>query len=160
MQNFEPYVRRPLAFLGQHNAEDWRIKAYAVSAKLLPLPEDMVSEGIKYVMQFLPQPALTKSRYGVGFLIIHQGTMRNWYLLDWWEDGDIIHHQLFSSPLDNPGSITAEPDKSLIACVHELRIINFESEAWIKTILCSEAKPSFENYLSSHMDSSESNVPS
>lgn len=59
----------------------------------------------------------------------------------WWENGDIIHHQLFSSPLANPGSITAEPDKSLIACVHELRVINFDSEAWIKTVLCSEDNP-------------------
>ena len=111
-------------------------------------------------MQYLPQPAVTKWRYGVGFLIIHHGTMRNWFLLDWWENEDIIHHQLFSSPLDDPESITAETDKSLIACVHELRIINFESEAWIKTVLCSGETPSFENYLNLHLDSNESDTPS
>jgi hypothetical protein len=66
---------------------------------------------------------LTEQRYGVGFLIIHHGTMRNWYLLDWWEKGDIIHQKLFSSPLDKPGSISVEPDKSLIACVLDQDIL-------------------------------------
>ena len=160
MHDFEPYVRRPLEYIGQHKAEGWRIKVYGISAKSLPLPEQIVSDGIKRLMQYLPQPAVTKSRYGVGFLIIHHGTMRNWFLLDWWENEDIIHHLLFSSPLDDPGTITVESDKSLIACVHELKIINFESEAWIETVLCSGETPSFENYLNLHLDSSESNMPS
>ena len=155
MHDFEPYVERSLDFIGQHDAEGWRIKVYAISATSLPLPEEIVSQGIKTVMKFLPQPALTEWRYGVGFLTIHHGTMRNWFLLDWWENEDIIHHLLFSSPLDKPGSITAEPDKSLIACVHELRVINFESAAWIKTVLCSDKKPSFENYLNLCLNASE-----
>jgi hypothetical protein len=90
---------------------------------------------------------VTNNSYGIGFLIIHQGTMRNWYLPDWWEQEDIIHHKLFSSPLDYPRAISAEPDKSLIACVHELRVVNFESETWIKTVLCDNDKSSFAKYL-------------
>ena len=81
--------------------------------------------------------------------------MENWYLLDWWEKEDIIHHKLFSSPLDKPSSISTELDKSLIACVHELRVITFESEAWIKTVLCQDDKPSFENYLKLHLNSDD-----
>ena len=154
MYELDPYVRRPTEFIGQYDSQGWRVKAYGISAKSLPLPEEIVSEGLKSVMQYLPQPALTEQRYGVGFLIIHQGIMRNWFLLDWWENEDIIHHQLFSSPLDEPKLITSEPDKSLIACVHELRVINFESEAWIKTVLCSDEKPDFEKYLKLRMKSS------
>ncbi len=155
MHNFDPYVARPIKFIDQVSSEGWRIKIYGISAKSLPLPKDVVSEGIKNVLSYLPQPALTEQRYGVGFLIIHHGTMRNWYLLDWWEKEDIIHQKLFSSPLDKPSSISTEPDKSLIACVHELRVINFESEAWIKTVLCRDAKPSFDSYLRLHLDSSK-----
>ncbi len=155
MHDFDPYVSRPIEFIDQVNPDGWRIKVYGISAQSLPLPEEVVSEGIKIVLPHLPQPALTEQRYGVGFLIIHHGTMRNWYLLDWWEKEDIIHHKLFSSPLDEPGSISIEPDKSLIACVHELRIINFESETWIKTVLCRDDKPSFEKYLNLRFNSSE-----
>lgn len=147
MHNLDPYVSRPTEFIDQVNSEGWRIKVYGISASSLPLPKEIVSEGTQFAVSHLPQPALTEHRYGVGFLIIHHGTMRNWFLLDWWENEDIIHHKLFSSPLDNPGSITIEPDKSLIACVHELRIITFESEAWIKTVLCKDDEPSFDRYL-------------
>ncbi len=155
MHNFDPYVARPIKFIDQVSSEGWRIKIYGISAKSLPLPKDVVSEGIKNVLSYLPQPALTEQRYGVGFLIIHHGTMRNWYLLDWWEKEDIIHHKLFSSPLDKPSSISTELDKSLIACVHELRVITFESEAWIKTVLCQVDKPSFDSYLKLRLDCSE-----
>jgi hypothetical protein len=31
--------------------------------------------------------------------------------------------------------------------VHELRIITFESETWIKTALCKDDDPSFDRYL-------------
>jgi hypothetical protein len=147
MQNFDPYIMRPTKFIDQIDSEGWRIKVYGISAKSLPLPKEVVSEGMKIALSHLPQPALSEQRYGVGFLIIHHGTMRNWYLLDWWEKEDIIHHKLFSSPLEKPSSISAEPDKSLIACVHELRVITFESEAWIKTVLGRNGKPSFEKYL-------------
>ena len=155
MHDFDPFVMRPTKFINQVNSEGWRIKIYGISTKSLPLPQEVVSEGMKSVLSHLPQPALTEQRYGVGFLIIHQGTMRNWYLLDWWEKEDIIHHKLFSSPLDEPSAISTEPDKTLIACVHELRVINFESEAWIKTVLCRDNKPSFESYLDLRLDQGE-----
>jgi hypothetical protein len=74
--------------------------------------------------------------------------MRNWFLLDWWEQTDILHHQLFSSPLNDPNMITAETDKSLIACVHELRVVSFESEAWINSVLSTSPDENFEKYLS------------
>ena len=155
MHNFDPYVSRPIEFIDQVNPEGWRVKVYGISAQSLPLQKEIVSEGMKNVLPHLPQPALTEQRYGVGFLIIHHGTMRNWYLLDWWEKEDIIHHKLFSSPLDSPGSISAESDRSLIACVHELRIIAFESEAWIKTVLSQDDKPGFDSYLNLRLNSSE-----
>ena len=147
MHSVDHYIARPIEFIDRVNSEGWRIKVYGMSAKSLPLPEGMVSQVLKKVLSHLPQPAVTKQRYGVGFLIIHQGTMRNWILLDWWEKEDIIHHKLFSSPLNRPSAVTAVADKSLIACVHELRVITFESEAWIKTVLDRDDNLDFEKYL-------------
>lgn len=155
MHSFDPYDIRPIKYLEQANSNGWRIKVYWISADSNPHAEATVSEGVNTVLFHLPQPAITEQRYGVGFLVIHHGTMRNWYLLDWWGKGDIIHQKLFSSPLDKPGSISAESDKSLIACVHELRVIAFESEAWIRTVLCRDEKPSFENYLKVRLYPSE-----
>jgi len=158
MHKFDPYIVRPIRFLNQVNSKGWRIKVYGISAKSKPLPKKVVTEGMKNVLSHLPQPSLTEQRYGVGFMIIHHGTMRNWYLLDWWEKEDIIHHKLFSSPLEEPDSISAEPDKSLIGCVHELRVITFESEAWIKTVLCEDDEPGFDRYLKLRLNSNENNA--
>jgi hypothetical protein len=155
MHNIDPYFSRPIEFIDLVNSEGWRIKVYGISADSLPLPKEIVSAGTQFAVSQLPQPAITEHRYGVGFLIIHHGTMRNWILLDWWENEDIIHHKLFSSPLDNPGSISIEPDKSLIACVHEFRIITFESETWIKTVLCKDGDPNFDRYLNTIFNSKE-----
>ena len=152
IQKFEHYKKRPIKFIKQVSFDDWRIKVYGIFANTRSLPKDLVSKAIKNLLPHLPQPALNNQRYGVGFLIIHQGTMRNWFLLDWWENEDIMYHQLFSSPLENVDAISAEVDKSLIACVHELRVINFESKAWIKTALCNDAEPSFEKYLEQRMN--------
>lgn len=155
MHSFNPYVTRPIEFIDQVDSEGWRLKVYGISATSLPLPTEVVSAGISNVLPHLPQPALTEQRYGVGFLIIHHGTMRNWFLVDWWEQQDIIHHKLFWSPLNEPDSIATELDKSLIACVHELRVVNFESEAWIKTVLCNDKQPSFAKYLKLRLNSIE-----
>ena len=147
MHAFDQYIARPVEFIDQMNSEGWRIKVYGISAKSLPLPEGIVADASKNLLSHLPQPAVTEQRYGVGFLIIHQGTMRYWFLLDWREKEDITHHQLFSPPLDKPSAIPAEADKSLIACVHGLRIITFDSEAWIKIMLGCDYNPEFEKYL-------------
>ena len=155
MHSLTPYIARPIEFVDQVDRDGWRLKVYAISAASLPLPSEIVSAGIDKVLPHLPQPAVTDHRYGVGFLIIHSGSIRNWFLLDWWEQEDIIHHKLFSSRLDNPGSISPEPDKSLIACVHELRVVTFESEAWIKTVLCNDDQQSLDNYLKLRLDSKE-----
>lgn len=155
MHKFDSYVVRPIKFRDQVNSRGWRIKVYGISAKSKSLPKVVVAEGVKSILPHLPQPALNKQRYGVGFMIIHHGTMRNWYLLDWWEKEDILHHKLFSSPLDRPSYISAEPDTSLIACVHELRVVTFESEAWIKAVLCQDDIPSIDRYLKLRLNSSE-----
>jgi len=135
VQKLPAYKKRKVHFINQASHNNWRIKVYGISVSGEPLADELVYNAVNNLLPNLPETAITDQRYGVGFLIIHQGTMRNWFLLDWWETEDIMHHLLFSSPLEEPDSITAEPDTSLIACVHELRVINFESEAWIKTML-------------------------
>jgi hypothetical protein len=153
MKTIEPYTKRPVRFIKQAEFEGWRIKIYGISAVSKSIPAELVTHAIDKVIPHLPQPANTEDRYGAGFLVIHQGTLRNWFLLDWWEYEDILFHKLFSSPLTDPVSITPEQESSAVACVHELRVINFESEAWKNTVLCKESEPSIEEYMSHRFDS-------
>ena len=155
MNTISSYIKRPVKFLKQVNAGNWRIKVYGISEASKSLPEELVNEAVNTVLPHLPKQAMTEDRYGVGFLIIHQGNLRNWFLLDWWEYEDILFHRLFSSPLKSPNSITPEKDNSVAACVHELRVITFESEAWIKTVLSHDYEPGFDEYLKLRFDSDD-----
>ena len=147
MHNFETYKKRAIKFLEQTDFDGWRIKIYSITADSQNLPTYLITEGKNVVLTHLPQPAVTEQRYGVGFLIIHQGTMANWFLLNWWGNEDIIHHQVFSSPTNEPSKISPVADKSIMACVYELEVYSFEREAWIDTVLSNAKGPDFEKYL-------------
>jgi hypothetical protein len=147
MNTIEPYQPRTVDFLEEISVDGWRLKVYGLSTGSDAVTGELVSTALSKILPELPQPASTEDRYGVGFVIIHRGSLRNWFSLDWWEYEDILFHKLFSSPLDDMASVTAE-ESSAIACVHELKIINFENDAWINTALGKGGDRDFSNYLS------------
>lgn len=146
MITIEPYKPRPVKFLKVVNFNGWRLKVYAISTGTVPVTDELVSTGLNAILPELPQPASNDDRYGVGYVIIHRGALRNWFSLDWWEFEDILFHKLFSSPLDNMDNVTAE-ESPAIACVHELKIINFENDAWIDTALSDRGDSNLDEYL-------------
>lgn len=155
MITIKPYIKRPVKFIRQVEFGAWCLKVYGIPAVSKHVSNELVAKAIDKVLPYLPQPANTDDRYGAGFLVIHQGTLRNWFLLDWWEYEDILFHKLFSSPLNDPDSIALERESSAVACVHELRVINFESEAWTKTVLCKDTDSSLDEYMNHRFDSDE-----
>ena len=144
------YKTRPIRFLELAEHAGWKIKLYGIRA-----PDDtgntkpdqqLVGLAKEVVLTQLPQPAVTDNRYGVGFLIIHQGQQRNWFLLDWWVKEDILKQRLFSSPLQAADDLTpAEAD--LLACVWELAVHGFERQAWIDQVLNNPNGPDVAAYL-------------
>ena len=145
-----PYKKRPIRFLEIATYHGWRIKVYGIrfheeSVDDRPDPQ-IIEMARRALLPNLPLPAVTGSRYGVGFLIIHQGASRNWLLLDWWYDQEILKQQLFSSPLEAPDQI--EPAESdLLACTWELAVHTFERQAWIDHVLNNRSGPDIDAYL-------------
>lgn len=152
MHKFETYKKRAVQFLEQYENEGWRIKVYGITANSEALPPALVKNAKHFVLPHLPQPGVSEQRYGVGFLIIHQGLVANWFLLNWWADEDILHQLLYSSPVDAPNSIAPVADPSIMACVFELDVYNFEKVAWIDSVLANADGPDFEQYLQKKMD--------
>lgn len=139
--SFDEYKKRKISFLKIISKKGWDIKAYGI--QLSVFPNDNIE---KFILGVLPYPALTENRYGTGFLIVHQGTVTNWIMLNWWGFEDIVHQKLYTSRHEDFSEIGPVEDTSIIACVHELDVYNFESYAWKKHIL-SAKKPDFEAYL-------------
>lgn len=153
MNSFNKYEPRPIQFLGIEQTHGWRTKLYGISVGPDGVSKKTVTEAKSSILQLLPQPAVTDERYGLGFLIIHAGVLANWFLLDWWENEDIAHQLVFSSPTADPSAITPVSDKSVMACVHELKIHSFESDAWIKNVLSKPNNPDFDEYLNTVLNS-------
>ena len=124
---------------------------FSEDAAITQVDDHIIDLAQQAMLVQLPQPAVTDARYGVGFMIIHQGQHRNWLLLDWWYDQEIIKQLLFSSPLDAPDQITpAESD--LLACTWELAVHAFERQAWIDHVLNNPAGPDIDGYLNQQMN--------
>ena len=151
------YKTRPVRFLNLAEYAGWRIKVYGIrftqdGSQFEPKPDrSIIALAQQAMLKQLPTPAVTDSRYGVGFLIIHQGQHRNWLLLDWWTDQEILKQLLFSSPLDAPDQIT-RAENDLLACTWEMAIHGFERQAWIDTVLNNQAGPDLEAYLKQHLN--------
>lgn len=151
MNAIEPYERRNARFLDVVAVRNWRLKVYALATGSGAVTDEQVATALDDIVACLPQPATTADRYGVGFMIVHRGTLRHWFSLDWWEYEDILFHRLFSSPLEEMAAVTEE-ESAAMACVHELKIIHFETEAWIDTALDEHGDPGFSRYLAQRFE--------
>jgi hypothetical protein len=94
----------------------------------------------------LPSLAVTPTRYGVGFLGIHDGRGGNFVFADWWEQENELHHHVFFSTSDEPAELRRWAPDDPIACVWDLSVVAHERAAWIRHVLAAE-EPDLDGYL-------------
>jgi len=105
-----PYRTRPIRFLELYEADGWRLKVYGISATRDRPMARLVVAAKGVARQYLPSPAVQVDRYGVGTLIVHEGTAGNWVLLDWWVGENMLQHHVYASRSTNRnGSRTSRP---------------------------------------------------
>lgn len=83
----------------------------------------------------------------MGFLGIHDGKTANFVFVDWWASENELHHHVYASPLNQPDKLEYITPTGLIACVWDLRVMEFEGQAWLETVLKNPKGPDFEDYL-------------
>lgn len=151
MEHFETYRERPVRCEGVLEAGGWRLKVYGIAYRgERPRPE-VVAAAKEAALPALPQPPTTGDRYGVGFLIVHDGRDGCWCLLDWWGGEDILFHRLFAAPSDRPREMGPVTDFKT-ACVWELAVWDFERKAWIDAVLANPAGPDLDRYLGAQLN--------
>lgn len=77
----------------------------------------------------------------LGYLILHRGEEAVWLLVHWWDRGGILMGHLARS---HDGQTFAPANRQLIACVWELRVIEYEAAAWKRHMM--QAQPDAEAY--------------
>lgn len=142
-----PHRPRPIRFLELATIGDWRIKVYGISQDR-PIPERACMERAPAIARsVLPEPAVTEDRYGVGFVVVHQARLFNQILVDWWERENELRHHVFKAEPPKPHDFKNITATGEAFCLWELRVLGFEREAWMQTMLKTSPGPSLDAYL-------------
>jgi len=144
----EPYKARPIRLLELWRESGWTLKVYGIAYGQRQYPREELVEAAKAVSRrHLTGSTSEQNHYGVGFLGVHDGRGANFAFLDYWADENELHHHLYVSPSDEPASLEDVTSTELIACTWDLRVLSFEREAWVETVLANPSGPDLERYL-------------
>ena len=140
---------RFLRFIELWYPGSWIVKIYLHSAHSPELPTEFTTDAKAYLQRQISQLEHSGTTDRVGFLILAQGVVSNWIMLNWWSS---IHlcQKIFSAdgvPPDRFGIAPAD----LVQCIYDLRITAHESEAW-RTHVVENSKRDFQSYLGSQIN--------
>ncbi|MBX3747035.1 MAG: isochorismatase [Verrucomicrobiae bacterium] len=147
MKPLQPYEPRPIRFLEIWEHAGWRLKVYGIAYRRpAPRPE-LVQAAMRVAAERLNAIPCCLLHYSVGFLGIHDGRTANFVFVDWWADENELHHHVYISPTNDPEALDYRTPTGLAACVWDLRVIGFERDAWLTTVLRNPTGPDLEEYL-------------
>jgi hypothetical protein len=144
---FEP---RPTSFLHLVERDGWTLKVYSIVYGHAPLARELYDDGLRRAMTDLPKPAVTEHRPGVGFVIFHQGRGWHYLVLSWWDNENELPQRVYVKPIDASNTPWRPASGSESICVWDLRIIQFERDAYVRHVLGGES-PKLDVYVSDHM---------
>ncbi|MBO8155823.1 MAG: isochorismatase [Bacillaceae bacterium] len=149
----EKYKKRPIRFLDLWEHKGWRMKVYGISyGGDLPRKE-LIPKAKELAAQHLPVPAVTDNRYGVGFIGVHDGEGASFIFIDWWTNENELIHHVYVAPHETPDQFEYFNSKGLIACCWDLKVMCFERDSWVKTILNNpKGSPDIEEYLQQRLN--------
>lgn len=145
------YDPRPIRSVELVAEDGWRLKVYGIAAANRSPNSNLVSAAKHVALEHLPGPAIDDDRYGVGFLIVHEGQDANFVLLDWWVGENMLHQDVFTPSFEEPARLTHLP-AGPTACVWELFVLSFERQAWISTVLANPEGPDLDAYLDQRLN--------
>jgi hypothetical protein len=126
----EPYKPRSFRFIERLCIGGWRMKLYGI-AWCGELPRHELIEAAKRIAA--DQLAKEESpNYKVGFVGVHDGRGASFVFVDFWGNENELFHRVFLSRGNDPGALAPATAADSSVCVWDLRLQNFEREAWIK----------------------------
>jgi hypothetical protein len=148
----EPYQPRPIRFLELWQEAVWRIKVYGISYRRATPRDELVVAAKAIARPHLRRAEEERGGYGVGFLGVHDGRGANFVFTDYWANENELHHHVYVSPSDNPTLLEYATPSGLTACVWDLRVMCFERQAWLETVLANPAGPDLDAYLACQLN--------
>ncbi|MYD32458.1 MAG: hypothetical protein F4W98_01065 [Acidimicrobiales bacterium] len=131
------YRPRPIRHLSTQTVQGWHLKTYGINA--MPQRSDDVLDpdveaAAARVGHGLLEGLETSNTGRYGFLIIHQGGLANWLLVNRWAEDILLRSELFRAGHDAPTDFQPETS-DLIGCLWELEVVDFERRAWTEAVI-------------------------
>lgn len=142
----EPYRPRRIAFLELFEAESWRLKVYSIRYGDKDLEPALVDAAKTAALRFLPRPAVTPDHYSLGFVSVHQGKSYDFVTVAYWCYDTELRQQTYARPSSLSTELTSLSGGELSLDVWDLRVLAYERDAWLKTVLL-PVSPDAEAYL-------------
>lgn len=150
----ETYQPRRIAFHELYEASDWQLKIYTILHQAKTLDEPLINAAKQTALEFLPQPASTQDYYGVGFVSVHQGRSYDFVTVAYWCYDTELRHQTYMRPSSSSYELEALTASELSSDVWDLRVLAFERDAWLRTILNANT-PDKQAYLNERLNELE-----
>ena len=150
----KPHAPRPLAFLGLlEPVPGWRVKLYSISESGDPPGGPLRDRTEALVRATVERHAVADApTYGVGFAAIHEATLFNQVIVDWWARDNELRHRVHRAWPDAPHDFDEVTATGEAFCVWELALLAHEREAWLRHVLQNPAGPDYDAYLADRLE--------
>lgn len=122
----------------------WYLKRYAIVSDSKQLDLVVCAAALSSAFERLPKPGSLHSvdgNHGIGFQIVHFAEVAVVSPVFYWQWGSVIANiDQMRAPLEQPTQF-ATGVKEVVGCVWEMTIVNFELQAWMNTVMNSDATP-------------------
>ncbi|MFD1019552.1 isochorismatase [Thalassobacillus hwangdonensis] len=147
------YQKRPIRFLQLWENGGWSLKVYGISYSSEYPSNKLMDKAKELARDILPFPAVTKNRYGLGFIGVHEGSGANFIFIDWWSNENELNHHVYVESHGDPGMFKYVTPKGLIACCWDLKVLSYERDCWVESVLNnSTGSPDIDLYLNMHLN--------
>ena len=100
----EAYRKRPIHFLELWEQSGWRLKVYGIVYQAEYPRAHSIEKAKELASERLPLLADTEGCYAVGFLGVHDGRGADFVFIDWWAEGNELHHHVYTASHNQPVS--------------------------------------------------------
>ena len=137
-----PYHQRRISFLEEWRNGDWVFKIYGLTpideqGHAAAITADLIDAAKAVAVRSMSESPRAADAQRVGYIIVHQGGGPNWITITWWRGWFVLYHELHEAKAAAPLDFV-QPREGSVACVWELRIIEFERTAWVDHALRGE----------------------
>jgi len=138
--------KRYLRFFELWHSGNWIIKIYIHSTHSDEVSIEFAIDAKAFIQFRISELEQSGLLHRVGFLILAQGAVSNWIMLNWWSSFQ-LYQKIFSADGAPPHRFSPAP-ADLLQCAYDLRITAFESEAW-RTHVVENPQRDIQSYLES-----------